>query len=161
MTNSADRGGGRSQSAFTLVEMMIVVLIIGILLAISIYSFSIVRRSAQDMRFINDLRVAVAAFELYSLENSGKYPADRSHGVMPSGMVGYLSGMRWSSPTSMGGLWEWDKDQYGFTAGVSFFSGSVNMDARMAVIDRRIDDGDLLAGRFRKRDRGYIYVIEF
>jgi hypothetical protein len=44
---------------------------------------------------------------------------------------------------------------------VSIYLGSAMNDARMIEIDRKIDDGDLNAGRFRRRSQGYIYIIEF
>jgi prepilin-type N-terminal cleavage/methylation domain-containing protein len=151
----------RSTEGFTLIEIMIVVLIIGILFVLAIPAFSRARETVQNTRFISDLRVAVHAFEEYNVLNR-RYPADRTPGVMPDGMSEYLRGMKWTQPTPIKGSWDWDYQQFGYRAGVSaYFTDPIMPDARMLEIDRKLDDGDLNTGLFRKRTRGYIYIIEF
>jgi prepilin-type N-terminal cleavage/methylation domain-containing protein len=145
---------------FTLTEIMIVVIIIGLLCALAIPAFYVARISVQNTRFINDLRVASHAFEQYIMEHR-TYPPDRTPGQVPPGMADYLRGMKWTQVNSIGGQWDWDYQQFGCKAGVSVYFGSRNEDARMTEIDRRIDDGKLSTGQFRKRSQGYIYIIEF
>jgi prepilin-type N-terminal cleavage/methylation domain-containing protein len=151
--------GRKRRAAFTLVEIMVVVMIIGLIAAIAIPSMSRARDRVQRTRFINDLRVATAAFELYSLEH-GRYPIDRGPGVVPPGMEEYLTNMNWTAATTIGGNWDWDYRVFGFTAGVSVYRPK-RTDAQMAVIDAEIDDGNLATGFFRKRTNGFIYIIEF
>jgi prepilin-type N-terminal cleavage/methylation domain-containing protein len=155
MNSSAQRRTG-----FTLVEIAIVAALISMLALIAIPAFMRARRESQNARFISDLRAAVGAFEMYTLANN-QYPPDVTPGVVPAGMAGYLAKIPWTRNTPIGGQWDWDNGQFGFTAGVSVYFGNAMEDARMTGIDAKIDDGSLSTGRFRKRSDGYIYVIEF
>ena len=68
---------------FTLVEIMVVVVIIGMLAAIAIPAFGKIRRSAQNNRFVSDLRTFAQAYETYVLKN-GAWPPNASSGVVPA-----------------------------------------------------------------------------
>jgi type IV pilus assembly protein PilA len=57
------------QSAFTLVEIMIVVVIIGLLAAMAIPAFQKVRTNSQDKAVFNNARQLSAAADQYYLEN--------------------------------------------------------------------------------------------
>jgi prepilin-type N-terminal cleavage/methylation domain-containing protein len=144
---------------FTLMEIMMVVAVIGLLATLAIPSMVKARRQAQDGAFINDLRIAVAAFEQRAMQ-TGQYPADVTPGVIPAGMADYLENMAWRRTTPIGGQWDWDYLQFGNKIGVSVYFGSQNEDTRMASIDARIDDGNLATGAFQKRSQGYISIIE-
>ena len=59
----------RSNKGFTLVEIMIVVVIIGLLAAMAIPAFQKVRQSSQDKAVLNNARQLSAAADQYYLEN--------------------------------------------------------------------------------------------
>jgi prepilin-type N-terminal cleavage/methylation domain-containing protein len=148
----------RSLQGYTLVEIMLVVMIIGLLTALAIPTFIKARTRSHNTRFVNDLRLASDAFALYAM-SKGTYPPDSTPAVVPVGMTACLPKMKWNEATAIGGLWDWDYRQFGCTAGVSVYQPARSA-AEMRAVDTMIDDGNLVTGSFRSRDQGYIYVIE-
>lgn len=150
----------RPQRGFTLVEIMIVVAIISLLALIAIPSFLRARERTKETKFINDLRVAAGAFDMYAADHNG-YPADVNRGIVPAGMALYFgSKLDWTKPTPYGGNWDWDYNTFGFTAGVS--AVGINATAStMLEIDTQIDDGRLSSGVFQDVGSGrYTYILE-
>lgn len=62
-------GINNSRKGFTLVEIMIVVVIIGLLAAMAIPAFQKVRQSSQDKAVLNNARQLAAAADQHFLEN--------------------------------------------------------------------------------------------
>jgi prepilin-type N-terminal cleavage/methylation domain-containing protein len=150
----------RRTAGFTLVELMIVVSIISLLAVMVVPSLQRARDRAQNAKLINGLRVATDAFQMYATEHNA-YPPDVNRGVIPPGMAIYFGpNFDFTAKTPIGGNWDWDYQQFGFTAGVSIVGSGVG-DARMTDIDARIDDGDLNTGGFQSTaaDR-YTSIIE-
>jgi type II secretory pathway pseudopilin PulG len=132
---------------------MFVVVIIGLLIMLGYPAFAKVRRSAQSARFISDVRTFSQAFETYSME-TGLWPPNAGSGVVPVNIADDILKRRsWLAVPSVGGRWNWDAgataQSFGFFAGISVVGPTAD-DAQMALIDHRIDDGDLNTGLFRK-----------
>lgn len=96
----------RSQKGFTLIEIMIVVLIIGILLAIAVPNFMQARKSSREKACVANLKQIDAAKEQWAMEKGkkdgdalvdaevlayikgGAYPVCPSGGAITNGAVG-------------------------------------------------------------------------
>jgi len=66
------RGGfGSGLPGFTLVEIMIVVVVIGLLAALAIPAYMRVQRRTQNSTVANDIRVFAQAFDTYATQNGG------------------------------------------------------------------------------------------
>lgn len=79
----------RENSGFTLVEIMIVVVIIGLLVALAVPGFQKVRQVSQDKAIINNLRQIVSAAQQYMLDE-GVTIVTTSH-IMGRGL--HMSGL--------------------------------------------------------------------
>ena len=159
MKTSSLRPLRRHPAAFTLVEIMVVVVIIGLLAAIAIPAFQRVQQSSQNSRFISDLRTFAQGFETYATKNGG-WPPNAGTGVVPVGMSGEIKDAAWTTgKNSVGGRWNWDFNNNGITASISCVNVTVT-DAQMTAIDAKIDDGDLTTGHFQKVNGRFMYILE-
>ena len=71
-----------SKSAFTLVELLVVVAIIAILSTLSVVSFNSARQKARDTRRVADIRQIQTALEMYAFNRSdGLYPVTSSANI--------------------------------------------------------------------------------
>ena len=149
----------RRSAGFTLVEIMIVVVIIGLLAAMALPAFTKVREKSHRARFISDLRTFAQAFETYCTQNGG-WPPNAGTGVVPTGMTSAdLKISAWTTPkNSVGGRWNWDVNNFGVVAGISTTNVTAS-DAEMTLIDKQIDDGDLSTGLFQKNGGRFVYAL--
>ena len=149
------------RSAFTLIELMIIVALISNVLLVALPAFIRSRNMAQNTRYISDLRTIAGAFEMYAAENN-KYPATASVGVVPAGMDVYLKNIPYTSRNAIGGQWYWTYNSAASPAAVVGSRSSFTLDdVRMADIDTRIDNGILATGTWRKPDTtNVIYIVE-
>ena len=155
-----------SEHGFTLVEIMIVVSIIGLLTVLAIPAIRNAFLHAQNSTFISDMRsLTNNAFEQFAFER-GDYPPNTAPGVVPLEIVPYLpKHFSWANKTPIGGRWDWDRAAnrgdtiYGVYAGLSVYQPA-RTTPQMREVDKLVDDGNLLTGRFRSRLNGYIYILE-
>lgn len=140
---ASDVGSFSHPGAFTLVEIMVVVVIIGVLAALAIPAFQRVRERSTASRFANDFRQFESAFQRYATE-FGQWPPAGAVGVIPTGMIGYLPAT-FENTSAMGGSYQW--------SGPSRYvvlRNSQATDAIMQQVDATLDDGDLTTGQFVK-----------
>jgi prepilin-type N-terminal cleavage/methylation domain-containing protein len=160
---SADRHPGgpviqtarvRAAVAFTLVEIMIVVVIIGLLSAIALPAFQRMRNRSLASRYANDFQKFAEAFQRYSLENGAWPPAVASPGLIPTGMQGYLPDS-FTKPSPMGGGYTWS----GASGRIRLINTNAT-DAVMQLVDAMVDDGNLSTGDFSSMTSGgYHYQL--
>ena len=150
-------------TGFTLIEILIVVVILGILASVVMAQISGLHEDAEQAAFISSGQIfQEAAYRFYL--DTGAYPEKRASGKLPDGFGYYITSQQWVGGTPIGGLWDMAADQYGFTSslGIHFKNGSGPRkdDAYMQQIDAAIDDGDLSTGIFQKvGGKRYHFVI--
>lgn len=66
------------RSAFTLIELMIVMAVIAILMGLILPSFKGMKEEAQHSRVLGDLRTLQTALESYFIHNENQYPAQNA-----------------------------------------------------------------------------------
>ena len=148
------------RSGFTLMEILIVVVILGILAAIVIPSFASATEDTRKAAFAQDLRSFEAGILRYEVDN-GAFPPDGGSGTVPIGLEPYVNVPKWQSGTPVGGVWDNEtQDVVGVGMGVHFDGTGQTRDAMyMTDIDLMIDDGVLSTGSFRVFGDRYYRVI--
>ena len=136
---------------FTLIEILLVVVILGLLAAMVIVQFVGVRDDVEKAAFISSAQGFVDAAKRYYLD-TGTYP-NAAPGTLPPGFEYYITPQHWVSATPIGGAWDSAVNSFGVTCSLGVFYGPPSPqkdDAYMQDIDATIDDGDLTTGTFRK-----------
>ncbi|MEI6083454.1 MAG: type II secretion system protein [Verrucomicrobiota bacterium] len=154
----------KPKAAFTLVEIMIVVAIIGLVGTLALPSFAKARRKSMQTAFVEDLRILSDGIFVWA-QNSGRYPTDGPTGGLPVGMDAEdFKGVTWTTATPMGGRWDYDAANAACgscKAAITVITPTNASDPTWREIDALVDDGDLTTGNFRiiRSDR-YSYVLE-
>jgi general secretion pathway protein G len=147
-------------AGFTLVEILIVVVILGVLAAVVIPQFASATQDTRKTAFAQDLRIFKDALLRYELDND-QMPPDGGSGAVPAGLEPYVNVGKWQSGTPIGGVWDNETDDIVSAGmGVHFDGTGDTRDATfMADIDRMVDDGDVAAGSFRQFGERYYSVL--
>lgn len=150
------------RTGFTLVEILIVVVILGVLAAIVIPLFADASEDTQKIVFAANAKIFAKAAYLY-MNDTGLLLEDSSSGDLPAGWDTYVDVGEWTSETPIGGVWDMEQNSFGMTSGFGVhFNGVPNPgDTYMQEIDRILDNGDLNTGGFRKiaGDRYYMVLM--
>lgn len=140
----------RKRSGFSVIEIMLAVVIIGLLAAIAIPAFQKIREQADIAKFISDLRTMSGQFEGYHFANAG-WPAHTPAGELPPEVSGYVNEGSFIQPNSVGGEWKWYNT--GGLVGLAVEYGATDRELILyQAIAERIDDGDFFDGRFKFGD---------
>lgn len=143
-------------SAFTLVEIMVVITIISLLAGAAVPTIVKVKRRSLATVVANDIRVFAAAYDTYAHEVGG-WPAEVDAGIVPPEMANRVAASAWAKPAVIGGQYNWENGQSHsgtvYRAAIAISSTAVSpvvQDADLfEAIDAVIDDGNLATGNFR------------
>ena len=148
-----------AEKGFTLVEIMVVVVIIGLIATMALPAFFQARQNSQNTRLMNDLRVFAGQIETFALE-TGEFPEDSNTGDIPSGFGPYIKVEQWAEGPSIGGQWDVELDSFGITSAVGVVGYTVP-EEQILKFDSRFDDGNLTTGFMRKlQPNRYYYIVQ-
>jgi prepilin-type N-terminal cleavage/methylation domain-containing protein len=157
----------RRSRAFTLVEIMVVVVIIGLLAAAALPAYRLITIRSRATTVVNDLRTFSTVFITYSLQN-GRYPDDGDPQVVPPQLAGQLPS-NFTQRTPIGGVYKWNFNvpADGVPAKAALIiqaeSGYPIMDDldQLEAVDKQIDDGDLATGNLLLGStNSLVFIIE-
>jgi prepilin-type N-terminal cleavage/methylation domain-containing protein len=146
-------------SAFTLIEVLVVVVVLGVLASMVIAQFMNITVDAHQTTFINNGRAFADAIRRFQFEN-GYYPVAAPN-TIPAGLEDYLDNHSFLGGTPIGGVWNISEDAWGVQSAIGvFFPPPIAQDeAYMLEIDAKIDDGDLSTGIFRKGSEAHYFFV--
>ncbi len=93
------------RSAFTLVELLVVISIIGLLSTVAVVATNSSRNKARYARTIADMEQIAKAVELQYSTTAGVYPADQSPGTFPPELAPYMAA--WPKPACANWYYDW------------------------------------------------------
>jgi prepilin-type N-terminal cleavage/methylation domain-containing protein len=170
--------------AFTIVELLIVIVVIAILAAISIVAYTGIQERAKVSSVVSDLRAAEKAFQLYKVATGGaELPLENDPTLLAGGGATIQSIITRNAefrnflqtPLTTDGfqattIWQYDNDgdTYG---GCAHSSSGANLYLPITVnnhdfaqkVDDAIDDGNLACGKFRRQSpsiAAYLYSLD-
>ncbi len=149
--------------AFTLLEIMIVVVVIGLLATMAMPAFTRARENVRFSALMNDFRIFAGAFESHAFMN-GNWAADEMPGILPAEMEGWINEHQFVSTTPIGGNYDWDPTESGSKPEDVEIAISVrNHNLSEAMVDRLLRkycNGDRASGRLRYHAGAIFYVVE-
>lgn len=170
-------------AGFTIVELLIVIVVIGILAAIVTVAYNGVTERARVANVVNDLKAAEKAFNAYKITSgAGDWWLEGDANLRQGGTAmiysiiannaefrNYLQKEPSTEGFNATSRWQYDHDgdTYG---GCAHSSGGVNLYLAATVsnhdfaqkVDEAIDDGDLACGKFRRQSttiEAYLYSL--
>jgi prepilin-type N-terminal cleavage/methylation domain-containing protein len=158
---------GYKPKAFTLVEVMVVVVIIGFLAAAGLPGYRHLTMRSKATAIENDLRQFSTAAQTYALQN-GHWPADSDPQVVPPELANALPN-NFTLKTPIGGVYKWcnngsDVEGAAGKVGIAIVSvtgNPLNDDLDLIrMIDRQMDDGNEETGMIQGNFGTLSYVVE-
>lgn len=158
----------RRGRAFTLVEIMVVVVIIGLLAAAALPTYRQITMRSKMTALENDLRLFSTAFITYNLQNA-RWPADSDPQVVPPELTSALPA-NFTRVTPIGGVYKWNYDvpADGIACKAALIVQTAagllpvsDDEALLLMIDKQMDDGNLETGLMQVGStNSLVFIIE-
>ncbi len=153
-----------NRNGFTLIELMVVVVTIGILAAIVVPKFARAHTSATIAAAGEDILAMTQALENHNT-NNGYWPAETAAGVSPPEVISRFKG---ESPFGklcpIGSVYDYDNKSVNGTNTISIAIQPSAASPATSIVDAQsldafLDDGVLNSGRFQSSGNGYSYRV--
>ena len=151
----------KSRCAFTLIELVVVIIIVAILSATILLRFRGMAEDAEVNATLNQLMLIEQAALIYQAQ-TGTLPKDQNQGIVPTELRDSLSTVNFRS-SPLGGLYDWNGPGTSLKfVGISImFPGKVDLPKnQLQIIDKLIDDGDFDTGYVVLLPRGKDYFFQ-
>lgn len=150
------------RSAFSLVELLIVIVVIGILAAVVIPNTIMAGDTARVTATAQDLRAIESAVVSYKNKN-GRWPRDVARAVLPVEIAEYFTKSDpFGKTVPLGGVYDYDGATSSRGPRISIRGSTGNPipnDATTLELDEEMDDGVLTSGRLRKSGGSIEYYL--
>ncbi len=153
-------GGGERGAGFTLVEILIVVVILGILASIVVPQFASATQQSRIGAASASLRGFERGFIMFYADNLS-WPPDVGPGTFPPLMEGYLREADWDTTPPLGELWDWNIGGAWVATGPNISMRSMTLDfvPDWEALDAIMDDGDTGTGIVQRATVGGNHLL--
>jgi prepilin-type N-terminal cleavage/methylation domain-containing protein len=157
----------RRTRAFTLIEVMVVVVIIGVLAAAGIPTYRHIMMRSKVTALENELRQFSTVIQTYTTQN-GHWPADGDPQVIPPELATAMP-IQFTGASPFGGVYKWNYDvpADGIAVKAALIvqtaaGNPISDDAEMfLMLDKQMDDGVLETGNVQVGStNSLVYIIE-
>lgn len=143
-----------SSRGFSIIELVIVIVIVGLLAAIAVPRLAAFGANGKYAATHQGFRQIASALDMYHADHLG-YPPNASIATLPPEMVGYLDEFSFTVPPPIGRAWDWNGEGSGIMShGVNLSIHTVP-EADRAEMESRFDDDQPETGLYRKH-RDYL-----
>lgn len=152
----------RRHRAFTLVEIAVVVLIIGVLTAMTLPAYRRINLKSKATAVQKDLRTFADAFVSNNLQNSRWATDTGTPGQIPPEVAQQITAT-FTKPSPIGGMYVWiSNSTFKGAIGVTTDGASALTDDidQLEMVDRMLDDGNLGSGNVQLAGPTLVYVLE-
>lgn len=149
--------------AFSLVEILVVVVVIGILAAVVVPNSIRAGDTARVTATAEDLKSIARAVDAYR-NSTGRWPRDVSRAIMPPEIAEYFKQADpFEKIVPIGGVYDYDGPTSARGPRITIRAGTGNPlpeNAMVLELDQLMDDGDVTTGRLRREGDGVMYYFQ-